>query len=301
MKKIKLGEKTWKLIFENDQEWLDFRKTKIGASDASIIMGTSKWKTTDGRIKTPYLLWQEKLGLGEMSSDNAATRYGKAMEEPARQAYQEMVGDLFEATCVIHDDYPYAMVSLDGLNITNDKMVEIKNCCKEDYETAMNGKVPEKYIPQVQMQIMVTELPENDYFSFNNGEGVIVVVKRDEEYIKILDKKLREFQRCVDNLIEPALTEDDYIEQGSEWLEVAKELHEVQQRKKAVTEEETALKDSLKSLSNDRNARSEDYRYTRSVGSGRVDYKAIPELKNMDLSEFTGKPVISWRLRKLKS
>jgi predicted phage-related endonuclease len=37
-------------------EWLEFRKNKIGASDAPIIMETSPWKT-------PYQLWLEKLSL----------------------------------------------------------------------------------------------------------------------------------------------------------------------------------------------------------------------------------------------
>ena len=300
MKKIKLGEKTWKLIFEDDKEWLAFRKNRIGASDASIILGTSKWKTTDGRIKTPYLLWQEKLGLDQIDSDNAATRYGKAMEEPARQVYQNMVGDLFEATCVIHDDYPHLMVSLDGLNITNDKMVEIKNCKLEDHEKAMNGEVPEKYVAQVQMQMMVSNLPENDYFSFHKGDGIIVTAKRDEKYIKDLNKKLLEFWDCVSNLKEPALTENDYIEQNDEWLAVATQLFEAKQRKKVATEEEKALSDLLKSLSSNRNARSGAYRYTCSTQVGRVDYKSIPELLNRDLSEYTGLPTERWTLSKAK-
>jgi len=264
------------------------------------LMGVSKWKLPDGRIKTPYLLWQEKLGMLDLSCDNPATRYGKAMEEPARQRYQEMVGDLFEPTCVINSAYPYAMVSLDGLNITDDKAVEIKNCKLEDHELARDAQIPDKYYPQVQMQAMVTGLQEIDYFSFHDDEGIIVTSKRDDEYIKILDKKLKEFWDCVLNLKEPKLTEYDFIEQGNEWLETAQKLYDVKQAKKAMCEEEKLLEGMLKSLSNDSNACCGDFRYTRSVGVGRVDYKSIPELVNVDLSKYAGKPIISWRLNKKK-
>jgi len=289
-----------KLFFASEKEWLDARKGYLGASDASIIMGVSKWKTNDGRIKTPYLLWQEKLGLTVLDCDNSATRYGKEMEEPARKRYQEMVGGIFRPDCIINKDYPYAMVSLDGLNIPEDRAVEIKNCKLEDHILAKNGQIPEKYYPQVQMQAMVTGLPEIDYFSFHNDEGIIVTVKRDDEYIKNLDKKLKEFWDCVLNLKEPGLTDDDYIEQDDVWLEKAKRLYEVKQSKKALCEEEKLLEESLKSLSNDFNACSGGFRYTRSVGAGRVDYKSIPELLNVDLRKYTGKPIISWRLKKEK-
>lgn len=192
------------------------------------------------------------------------------------------------------------MVSLDGLSATQDHAVEIKNCKLEDHELAKDCKIPEKYISQVQMQAMVTELPEIDYFSFHKGEGIIVTVKRDEKYIKILDKKLKDFWDCVTNLKEPALTEDDFIEQGDEWFNTAKKLYDVKQVKKAMCEEEKLLEKMLKSLSNDSNARCGEFRYTRSVGKGRVDYKSIPELLNRDLSEFTGDPIISWRLNRSK-
>jgi len=284
--------------FDSEEEWLAFRKDHIGASDASIIMGTSKWKTNDGRIKTPRLLWQEKLGLDSMDCDNSATRYGKAMEEPARNAYQEMVGDLFTPICVKNKKYPYFMVSLDGLNVTEDRAVEIKNCNEDDHLLAKDGKVPAKYYPQVQMQSMVTELPYVDYFSFHKGEGVIVKVDRDDEYISEMSKKLDRFWEYFENLKEPPLTEDDFIEKGSDWYKKAEELYEVQQIKKKVTEEERKLKNELKNLSDNRNAYSGDFRYVCSTSLGAIDYNSIPELLNVELSDYRKKPIEKWFLRK---
>ena len=289
-----------KFKFETEQEWLAFRKQKLGASDAPTIMGTAHWKLQDGRIKTPYLLWQEKLGLLDTSIDNVAVRYGKNMEDAAREAYQVVAGDLFEPTVVLNPKYPYLMASLDGLNVTDDHAVEIKNANAEDHELAKSGKVPDKYFPQVQMQIMVTELPSIDYWSFHKGEGVLVVVKKDEEYQKLLDEKLYHFWECVTNLKEPELTDDDFIERSGEWFTIAKSLWKIKQEKKALEVEEKALEQMLKDYSEGQNSRAGGFRYTVSNMIGRVNYKAIPELENVDLDKYRGKSIQSWRLKKEK-
>ena len=284
---------------QGTQEWLDFRKNHIGASDASIIMGASKWKTTDGRVKTPRLLWAEKLGLDHLDSDNSATRYGKEMEEPARLVYQEMVGDLFEPACVKNKYYPYLMASLDGLNLTQDHAVEIKNCSAEDHALAKEGKVPAKYYPQVQMQIMVTDLLFIDYFSFHKGEAVIVKVERDNKYIAKMELALSKFWKCVETFTEPALTEDDFVEKGDEWLEKAQILYDIKQKKKELALQEKKLEETLKELSDNRNACCGDYRYACGTTIGRVDYKAIPELSNVNLEHFRSPPSSRWTLRKI--
>ena len=287
-----------KIIFNSESEWLQARKEHVGASDASIIMGVSRWKTNDGRVKTPRLLWQEKLGLDSMDCDNAATRYGKAMEEPARQAYEAMVLDVFNPVCVKNEKYPHLMVSLDGLNVTDDRAVEIKNCSAEDHNLAKEGKVPAKYYPQVQMQIMVTGLPYVDYFSFHKGDGVIVKVDRDDEYISKMSKKLDTFWECVETLKEPPLTEDDFIEKGDDWNQIAEKLYDIKQKKKDLCLKEKELEKELKSLSDNRNAASREFRYVCSTSIGAVDYNLIPELLNMDLSAYRKGPITRWTLRK---
>ena len=287
-----------KLNFKSEQEYWDFRKNRIGASDASIILGVSKWKTNDGRIKTPRLLWQEKLGLSSMDCDNAATRYGKAMEQPAREVYESMVGELFTPEPIENEKYPHLMVSLDGLNVTDDRAVEIKNCSAEDHKLAKEGKVPAKYYPQVQMQIMVTELPFIDYFSFHKGEGVIVKVDRDDEYISEMSKKLDRFWEYVENLKEPPLTEDDFIEKGDDWHQIAEKLYDIKEKKKELCLQEKELEKQLKSLSDNKNAASKEFRYVCSTSIGAIDYNLIPELLNRDLSEYRKDPITRWTLRK---
>lgn len=289
-----------KFKFETEKEWLAFRKNHLGASDASIIMGASKWKLPDGRIKTPYLLWNEKLGFEDLSVDTEATRYGKQMEEPARIVYQEMKKEEFKPVVVKNKKFPYLIASLDGINKTDTQAVEIKNCSEKDHKQAKEGKIPEKYIAQVQQQILVTELNEIDYFSFHNGEGIIVPVKRDEKYLKQLKKKLKEFWEYVENLKEPPLTENDYIKQNLQWEIYARELYLIKKEKYKLSTKEKELEEKLKFMCGDKSGYFGPYRYQRTVSTGRINYKSIPEFKNIDLDKYRSEPIISWRLIKGK-
>jgi putative phage-type endonuclease len=290
---------TLKLI-QDTPEWFQFRKEHIGASDSPIILKVCKFKTNDGRKKTPYLLWQEKLGLRAISCNNSATRYGKTMEEPARKEYERIKGDLFTPTVLVHSEYKYISASLDGLNFTEDRAVEIKNANKEDHELAKQGKVPDHYYPQLQHQLECTGHSEMDYFSYHKGEGIIVVVKRDEEYIEKLLKKLEEFWTYVVNLKEPPLTEDDYIERDEEWEKTADVLYQTKQNVKELEKTIKLLEDKLKELSEGQNSRFGGYSYGSTTGPGRINYKVIPELSGVDLESYRGSPIKSWRLKKEK-
>ena len=70
---------------QNTEEWLEFRRDKIGASDAPIIMGKSPWKT-------PHQLWEEKIGVRTSSYETAAMRRGKDLESEARKHFEQQTG-----------------------------------------------------------------------------------------------------------------------------------------------------------------------------------------------------------------
>lgn len=60
----------------NTPEWLQFRKTGIGGSDAAAILGISPFKTN-------IEVWEEKVGIKEPEdiSDKPQVEYGKKSEE----------------------------------------------------------------------------------------------------------------------------------------------------------------------------------------------------------------------------
>jgi len=287
-----------KVYFDSEQEWLEERKKFIGASDVGIIMGVAKWKLSDGRTKTPHLLWQEKLGLENLSCDNVATRYGRQMEEPARLVYEEAMGELFPPVCIKNNKFPHLMVSLDGMNEAGTKAVEIKNVCLNDHQEAREGGVPSKYYPQVQMQLLVTELDSIDYFSFHNGEGAKVTVERDRSYLGVLEDKLETFWQYVQNLEEPPLTDDDYILRDSHWESLAKDLYAIKRKKQEISKKEKELEGQLRNLSGDNNSCHGEFFYTRTSCSGGIDYESIPVLQGMDLNKFRKPSHSRWTIRK---
>lgn len=98
----------WKV--QGSKEWLDFRKDKIGGSDAATIAGLNLWKS-------PLMLYEEKvLGteFGFSSQAKAAMQRGHDLEDEARRAYQDMMGVFMFFDVVVHPRFPWLMASLDG-------------------------------------------------------------------------------------------------------------------------------------------------------------------------------------------
>lgn len=285
---------------QNTAEWLKMRKNFIGASDAPIIMGTSKFRLQDGRYKTPFTLWQEKLGLVADQEENAACAYGKKMEEPARLVYESMTGHIVAPEVIFHKDVNYMMASLDGLSFEKDIAVEIKNSNADDHSVARSNRVPEHYYPQVQHQLdCLHSLYGHDrlhYFSFHKGEGIVVEVKRDLSYLEDLYEREQKFWQCVQNLEEPELIALDFREQGHDWQAKAQKLWELEESLRVNTKLAKELKDDLKRLSEGRNSRAGQFLFVASNRKGSIDYSLIPELRDKDLECYRKPPSQNWSL-----
>ena len=68
-------------IEQGTKRWLEERMSYIGGSDAPIIMGVSPWKT-------PYQLWEEKMGnVVEDKDKEFIFARGHRMEDKARRIF----------------------------------------------------------------------------------------------------------------------------------------------------------------------------------------------------------------------
>lgn len=170
-------------------EWHEWRKNKLGSSEAASIMGCGFLSILE--------LFEIKLGIRPPQEENAAMARGIALEDEARQCFEMMQDiDVFP-TCLEHPDYPWMGASLDGMTLDQSQAVEIKCPGEKDHAIARRGAVPAKYIPQLQHIMSVAGLKEIFYFSYKDGEGIILVHERDDEYIKELIEKEAEFIRCL--------------------------------------------------------------------------------------------------------
>ena len=238
----------------------------------------------------------EKLDILPQEEETAAMRYGKEMEEPARKSYEEKVGDFFAPKVCFHKDIDYLMASLDGISIDGKKIVEIKNANAQDHALAKTKKVPDKYYPQLQHQLACVGLEGMHYFSFHKGEGEIVEVLRDDEYLEEMYAKEKKFWDCIMNFKAPDLTDNDYRERDKEWHTHASRVLEIKQQLKGLEKEEKEAEEILRTMSQGQSSFFDDLRYTSSIRKGNVDYKKVPELEGVNLEIYRKPSSSMWRL-----
>lgn len=193
---------------QNSQEWLEWRRSGIGASDVPIILNLSPWKT-------PYQLWEEKTGLTieDPEKYNFITEEGHRLEPKARALYEVETGIVAPTALVERQDNPKHRASLDGRNAEKKKTVEIKFVgAGEKWEMALNDEIPDYYRAQMQWQLYVTGDESNDYVAFNKKEFKIkiITVYPDIEFIKDAVKEVDKFWKLVEDKKEPPLSDRDF-------------------------------------------------------------------------------------------
>lgn len=271
------------------EAWKQWRAGGLGASDTPVIMNVSPWKTR-------FQLWEEKCGISKPWDGNSATRRGHELEPIARAQYELEHNIDMPPAFVEHKEFPFIRASLDGYG--NGIVLEIKAPGADDHALAVSGKVPEKYYPQLQHQLLVTGASCAHYYSFDGEKGVLVQVDNDLEYQAKLLKELRLFWDLVQTKTPPTLTDRDYksIDDSGvkymvmQWL-AAKEA----------ADSAKALQDEL---ADKITAKLKDHPRWQHAGvkiqnisrKGNVDYKKIPELTGVDLEQYRGKPVSFWQL-----
>jgi putative phage-type endonuclease len=171
-------------LIQRSKQWLEYRRNKIMASDSGIILEMSTFKTIDQ-------LYNEKTKCFE-SAPNPYMLRGIELESMALREFEKET-DLIMFPCVGEHENGWMAASFDGMTIEGDAIVEIKAPGKKDHFAAMNGLVPKKYEAQLQHQMYVSGVQFMFYYSFDGEKGVIVEVKRDEDFIEIMIEKEREF------------------------------------------------------------------------------------------------------------
>ena len=261
---------TWhKMPPMTQEEWLAWRFQGIGGSDVPAIMGVSPWST-------PFEKWEEKV-FKKQSEDNASKRFGRESEAFSRSEFEQIVGFPMEACNVQQVLCPYLRASLDGLSPDGNTVLEIKKANKEDHALALEGKVPEKYYPQCQYILMVTDLPVLHYFSSpaKGGKGIVVMVERNQAYLQNeLMPKVVEFWNRVVNLEPPPLSERDFLnmDEDAQWCETVSKWKEAKDTLLQVECREKELREGLIALSKGRNVRSTKASLTKCMVQGRIDY-----------------------------
>jgi putative phage-type endonuclease len=279
-------------IAQRSPEWLKMRQEKIGASDAPVIMEVSPWST-------PYKLWEQKV-LGKRTETNAAMERGTDMEQAAREQFEADTGFLIVPCVVLHPKHDWMVASLDGLDVEEKNIVEIKCPGREDHAVAKQGLVPSKYIPQLMHQMEVCEMDKAYYYSFTGQEGVIVILKRDEAYISKMLEAEKEFLQHLQELTPPRFSDKDIVRrQDVEWVRASEAWRDLSVQMEELERQMKNTRETLITLANNQCCQGEGVRLTRSISKGRIDYSSVPQLNNVNLDQYRKEPVESWRISKV--
>lgn len=141
-------------VFSNRDEWLAFRRSFLGASDISSVIGIG--------FQSPLDLWMEKRGLKEHPdlSENDRVAFGNAAEEPLRAMFRVMHPEYeldFTPYLILRQEGEYSFLSdtpdgeLTEIETGKRGLYESKTatCLKKADWDEWREKVPQKYYCQI--------------------------------------------------------------------------------------------------------------------------------------------------------
>ena len=139
---------------QGSQEWLDYRATKLSASDCSAMLGISSYKTRAELIR--------QMATGYVAEVNEATQRlfakGHEYEEIAREWAMEIIeSDLFPVvmSCDDFGGLPLS-ASVDGIDLNDETVWEHKSLNQSLIASLDAGVIPDEYHPQMEQCLMVT-------------------------------------------------------------------------------------------------------------------------------------------------
>lgn len=290
---------------QNTSAWLEYRKNKIGSSDAPIILGLSEYKT-------PYQLWLEKSGLIELENKSNYVQDLGHRFEPRMRGDINLKYDLELLPLVCeHQNYSYLCASLDGADMDKDTFAEIKYVGKVKMsELRKKRKPPIDHVAQVQHQFMVTGLKKCYYGAYvlNDAKSDIVDTEVLEmrpsiKYIEKMLPILEKFWAQVKSGEPPELGPKDVITIKNESAEkIARDYFLATEELKIKELAAEKLKEQFIELMKHDKAlqtRCGNFSLTKHFRKGNVDYAKIPQIKDIDLEGFRKKPSSYYKVGKI--
>jgi putative phage-type endonuclease len=284
---------------QGSKEWIEYRRTRIGASDSPVILGVSPFKT-------PFGLYEEKV-YGKSVRLNEAMKRGTRREDEARLWLCHHFDMQFVPRIVEHKDHEWKFASLDALSYNNLFLVEIKWANSIVHSLAKKDQVVDYYYPQIQSQLACTGLDRGYFLSCFESpdhplEFILVEVKRDNLFIeKMIEKEKEFYQRCIVEMQPPDMMDADYehVKDNLHFDYRCAEYHRISKEIAALEKEKKSHYDAIIEMSSGRSCRSEAFKATKFTVKGNIEYGKIPQLKDVNLESFRKETREQWRIGKV--
>jgi putative phage-type endonuclease len=194
-------------VEQRTEEWFQARLGKVTASRVADVIAKTKTGYSASRDNYMAQLICERLtGQQGESFTNTAMQHGVDTEPLARSAYENLRNLMVkEVGFINHPRIEMAGASPDG--IVGEGILEIKCPNTSNHlDTLLSAKVPSKYIPQMQWQMLCTGSKWGDYVSFDNRlpehlQLFVQEVEFDPEYCAMLEKEVTQFLAELDDKI----------------------------------------------------------------------------------------------------
>ena len=269
-------------LVQGTAEWHAHRAQYRNASETAAVMGVSPWQT-------PYQLWV--LRTGRMRQEvTPAMAHGTALEPQARQAYEELTGQVMQPLVLVEGDYS---ASLDGMTFDGQLIVEIK-CPMKGRESSLwkavaEENVPEHYGWQIEHQLMVSGAAMAHLYVFDGKEGLVLEILPQPERWVAIQVAWDGFMRCIETDTPPELTDrDKVVRKDSAWQAAAEAYVRLKAEADRLAEQLNEAKEKLVCLASHPSETGFGVSVTRFWKQGSVDYKKVPELKGVDLTAYRG-------------
>lgn len=236
----------------DDADWLDHRKSGIGASEMSAVLGVSRWAT-------PLDVYLDKTGA-EPREVGEAAYWGHRLEsivldELAKRAEIDVTPDGRLLRSAAHE---WALATLDGHTWDGRQIIPVEaKTAGQYFEDEWADGAPEGYRVQVHQQMLVTGAPYAYLAVLLGGNRFMWSrIERDEALIALVIAKGHDMWRRVRELDPPPATapgdklatlrqfpEDDgeVVELGADFADLVEQLDEAKRAVKEAQDREKAL------------------------------------------------------------
>ena len=269
-------------LVQGSQAWLEYRRTMRNASETAAVLGVSPWCT-------PYQLWLLKT-CRATTKVTAAMQHGTDTEPAARAAYEAQTGNIMQP--LVLQDGPYS-ASLDGMDLDGKLIVEIK-CPNKGQDSQLwrevkAGHVPDYYVAEIKHQLFVSGAELAHLFVYDGAQGLLRPIEPIDHAMARIREGWEWFQTFMDTDTPPPLTDADVVQrEDADWAAAASAFAQAKQAADLADDLVTKAREALVALARYRKEQGAGVSVTRFWKAGAVNYKAVPELKAVNLERYRG-------------
>ena len=163
-------------------QWLELRRSGLGGSDASTVMGLNPYSSK-------LTLYADKKGIIPEKEDTERMRLGRDLEDYVAQRFSEATGKKIKRSGYMwrHPTYEFILANIDREIVGEDAFLECKTTMNYERHDYDSGEIPMNYYCQCMHYMAVTGCEKAYLAVLVFGKGFYwFEIKRDENEINAL-------------------------------------------------------------------------------------------------------------------